>query len=69
MMQVKEDLHTVYKLYWEHKHEDCWLSACVKFVINSVDLFACDTKRLLATLVGVLFDRNTTYSTRRYDVG
>ena len=33
--------------YWGHKHEDCWLSACVKFVINSVNLFACDTKRLL----------------------
>ena len=47
MMQVKEDLYTVYKLYREHKHEACWLSACVKFVINSVDLFACDTKRLL----------------------
>ena len=37
----------MHKLNWEYKHEDCWLSACVKFMINSVDLFTCDTKRLL----------------------
>ena len=47
------------------------LSACVKFVINSVDLFACDTKILLRNVFvnWCIIDRKTAYSTRRYDVG